>query len=514
MNTRKQVNVMIGLLFIGALATLLYFLWDNTREDKALARQLTENAERGGRLYSLNCRACHGLTGQGSQENASLPGAALNTDANREADAARIRYLTDVIRCGRVGTRMPAWSQEQNGPLNDFQINQLIALITGNLDDVGVDPEASLEGWSASIEEANHGDEFAPPKRLAEAAGANDTTFVLNNARGLQIGGLLRVDDEPEDGVYEVVEIVDAPAGTTLVEEAGADDAELVVDEASIFEEGDIILIDSENLEVTAAPARTALASDHNGTETTVELEDAEGIEADSIIRIGGERLAVISVTGDTLRVERGTGGTQAGEHAAGSTVIEEGDVIGVERGVEGTRAASHRVKREVFELGNEITVARGAFETEATEHAAETEVFNGPIIPPDTIPGGGEGLPPCGQLPARAAAPTAEVQVTGTVDVSMQDNVFVVDGNENPTFIVPVDTTVTFNLANDGSAVHNMRVAGPDGEYDTGDDSISDPAIIPAETSGAMEFSAPAGSYDYECQFHPDQMQGQITVQ
>jgi hypothetical protein len=28
MNTSKQVNVIIGLLMVGAIATLLYYLWD------------------------------------------------------------------------------------------------------------------------------------------------------------------------------------------------------------------------------------------------------------------------------------------------------------------------------------------------------------------------------------------------------------------------------------------------------------------------------------------------------
>jgi plastocyanin len=286
------------------------------------------------------------------------------------------------------------------------------------------------------------------------------------------------------------------------------------VDQASIFEAGDIIIVDNERMEVTAAPAQTTLSADITDSATSLEVEDADGIDADSVIRIGGEKLTVVSVSGDTIRVERAADNTQAGAHTADSLVVEDGDIIEVERGVEDTEPASHKVKRDVFEIGNEVIVERGTFETEAAEHEANTEVFNGPIIPPDTITGSGEGNPPCGQLPARAAEPAAEVQVTGSVDVSMQDNVFVVDGNDNPTFIVPAATAVTFNLTNDGSAVHNMRVAGPDGEFGSDDDVVSDPDLITGGSTGTLEFNAPAGSYDYECQFHPDQMQGQITAQ
>src|SRR3990172_3505501 len=141
MNTSKQVNVMIGLLMIGTIATFLYFMWDNVRDTAAQDRQLRENAERGGGVFLLNCRSCHGLTGLGSSENGSLPGVALNTDDNREADGARQDYLRGTIVCGRVGTNMPPWSTRYGGPLNDFQIEQLMALITGQMVGFDQDPE-------------------------------------------------------------------------------------------------------------------------------------------------------------------------------------------------------------------------------------------------------------------------------------------------------------------------------------------------------------------------------------
>src|SRR3990170_2085947 len=69
MNTSKQVNVMIGLMFVFLIGTLLYFVWDTVRAEDAQERQIVVNAERGGKLFSLNCRSCHGINGLGPLEN-------------------------------------------------------------------------------------------------------------------------------------------------------------------------------------------------------------------------------------------------------------------------------------------------------------------------------------------------------------------------------------------------------------------------------------------------------------
>src|SRR3972149_6848266 len=152
MNTGKQVNVMVGLLFVFLVGTLLYWLWDtgfsiaglnvSSRGGDARERQIVKNAERGGELFALNCRACHGMNGLGGQESAMLQGLPLNTQLNRPVDPdtgqvdvgellTRQNIVRDTIRCGRVGTLMPQWAEDKGGRPNDFQIEQLVALITG-----------------------------------------------------------------------------------------------------------------------------------------------------------------------------------------------------------------------------------------------------------------------------------------------------------------------------------------------------------------------------------------------
>jgi len=383
-NTSKQVNVMIGLLFVGALATLLYFLWDSERQGSALERQMEENAERGGFLFSRNSSSCHGLTGRGAEERGGLPGANLNEEADRPtapgelaADQSRFR---DTIRCGRVGTLMPSWSQAQGGPLNDFQIEQLVTLITGTfpgedpLDDPNVISEA---GWEFAFEQANHDSAFDPPKELAEHVDADAATLKLNDVSGLLEDQTLRIDDEPGDEVYEIVKVV---------------------------------------------------------------------------------------------------------------SISEENNEIEVERGAEGSDAA---------------------------EHAKGVEVFNGPVAPGTTITGEPGTTPPCGQLAAGpAATPGPPVAVTGSVSMSMGDNFFDLNGQRNPALSVRSGDPITVQLANAGTQVHNMSVAGPDGEFGTDDDIASDPAAISGGGSGTLAFTiSQPDTYLYQCDFHPGQMNGEITV-
>lgn len=400
MNTSKQVNVMVGLLMLFALATLLYWLWDPQRAEDAELRQQEVNAERGGELFGLNCRACHGLAGQGILESVRLPGVPLNIEANRPVSIgdvnAKQSRIHDTIVCGRVGTLMPPWSQAQLGPLNDFQIDQLVALITGTMPgfDPPADPNAVSEiGWEAAIEEANLLDSL--DKELVQQASESVTVLTLNDVSEL---------------------------------------------EASTEEE-------------------------------------------EMLLRIGGEW-------------------------------------------VEGLYAYEVVKIVEVREATNEIEVERGAFGTKATEHQTGTEVFAGPIIPPQSPQDpltGEQGVPPCGQLPVAPAtaggagqperpATAQEVQsefvepTDGVIETDSQDNFFTLNN-----FAMKVGESVTIRLTNPGTQLHNLRIAGLDGGWNTGDFAT---AFLGNGEVGEFAFvlDAPA-TLVFRCDVHPTQMWGQITV-
>jgi len=118
---------------------------------------------------------------------------------------------------------------------------------------------------------------------------------------------------------------------------------------------------------------------------------------------------------------------------------------------------------------------------------------------------------------PTAAASPTA--QPTGTpgapgagIAVSMKDNLF-----EPAELTVKAGEAVTINPTNDGVAVHNMRIAGADGNYNTDDDAVSDPEIVNAGGTAVVSWTAPdaPGEVPFQCDFHVSLgMVGTITVE
>jgi plastocyanin/heme-degrading monooxygenase HmoA len=129
-------------------------------------------------------------------------------------------------------------------------------------------------------------------------------------------------------------------------------------------------------------------------------------------------------------------------------------------------------------------------------DEAEGGEATNGEVVNGEATPTPGEGSPP----------PT-----DGIVAISMGDNFF--DPNE---ITVAAGSEVEIDLTNNGAAIHNMRIAGEDGEYNTDDDVVSDPEVISGGQTGTVVWTAPssAGEIIFHCDFHPTDMIGTITVE
>jgi plastocyanin len=93
-----------------------------------------------------------------------------------------------------------------------------------------------------------------------------------------------------------------------------------------------------------------------------------------------------------------------------------------------------------------------------------------------------------------------------GEVVVTMDDNFFDVNGEENPALSAGAGVETTFQLTNAGSAIHNMSIN--DGAF------VSEPDIINGGDDGTITFTLDAGTYEYKCDFHPDAMLGDLTVE
>ena len=143
MNTSKQVNVMIGLMFLVALFFAVNVINEPNRADTARHHQTETFSKRGAEIFVNNCRNCHGLEGLGPEEGAIAP--KLNhpaflvlaednkygLPATSDGVAQGIRsFLTTTLECGRKGTIMPTWGEKYGGPLSDQQISYLVTLMT------------------------------------------------------------------------------------------------------------------------------------------------------------------------------------------------------------------------------------------------------------------------------------------------------------------------------------------------------------------------------------------------
>ncbi len=93
-------------------------------------------------------------------------------------------------------------------------------------------------------------------------------------------------------------------------------------------------------------------------------------------------------------------------------------------------------------------------------------------------------------------------------MDIVMQDDGYVPDA-----LVIDAGTKVKLNLTNEGEFVHNVRIAGADGVYETDDDILSDD-ILPGET-GEMIFELDEeGEYVFRDDFRRETITGTLTVQ
>ena len=118
-----RIEIMVGTIATGLimLAMAVYIWFEPKRVDTARLDVLDVQLADAMDLYAENCALCHGLQGEGI---GSIP--ALDTEALRSMPA---EDLFKTIARGRFNTSMPAWSQDDGGPLSDYQIDELVNLV-------------------------------------------------------------------------------------------------------------------------------------------------------------------------------------------------------------------------------------------------------------------------------------------------------------------------------------------------------------------------------------------------
>jgi plastocyanin/mono/diheme cytochrome c family protein len=161
MNTGKQINAMIALLLLLLLTVGIYTIWDPFRAEATKERTQENMAERAAKTFTANCRMCHGNEGEGRIGPALNPKFRQNNPnlinfADPDKLAENRALVRNILTCGRIGTIMPAWSQDQGGALTSEQIRRLVILITEP-------PEGSWERAKEFAEEAEAEGVHLPP---------------------------------------------------------------------------------------------------------------------------------------------------------------------------------------------------------------------------------------------------------------------------------------------------------------------------------------------------------------
>ena len=120
MKTTYLFIILVALLVI-VVALPIYALSEPARMEGAQQSLRETFVADGAVMYVDNCALCHGVNGDGI---GAYP--ALNTDAIRNAD---YDFLYKTIARGRYNTAMTAWHEEDGGPFNSYQIDELVAFL-------------------------------------------------------------------------------------------------------------------------------------------------------------------------------------------------------------------------------------------------------------------------------------------------------------------------------------------------------------------------------------------------
>jgi mono/diheme cytochrome c family protein len=151
----------LGVVLITALAafTMLYWVTDNSRRESVAVVQEDELLEFGKVIFSDNpaepaaagCAQCHGTDGTGGEPGAQVVGPNLHSRSIFDKLKVNPNYVHlavsygGVVVSGNVNSPMPAWSAEVGGPLNEQQIDAVVALVESWAEEAGEQPAEEVE---------------------------------------------------------------------------------------------------------------------------------------------------------------------------------------------------------------------------------------------------------------------------------------------------------------------------------------------------------------------------------
>jgi mono/diheme cytochrome c family protein len=147
----KTLGVLVTTVL--ALFTMFYWLTDVPRRETIAEEHEEELLDYARVIFSeddsnpaaVGCARCHGEDGRGGDPDAQVIGPSLHSRSIADKLRVNSNYVRlavsygGVVVSGNVNSPMPAWSYEVGGPLNEQQIEAVVALV---------------EGWAAEAAEA------------------------------------------------------------------------------------------------------------------------------------------------------------------------------------------------------------------------------------------------------------------------------------------------------------------------------------------------------------------------
>lgn len=139
--------------------------------------------------------------------------------------------------------------------------------------------------------------------------------------------------------------VMEVDTGTLLNGAINASVTSLAVDDGSKVSPGMVLLVDNEQMLITAWGTPTAsvtlIAANMDSSQTTIAVDDGTKVNAGEIIRIGFEQMKVLEIQTNTISVLRGWNRTAMVSHLDNDAVAVYRTVT-VERAINGTTAATH----------------------------------------------------------------------------------------------------------------------------------------------------------------------------
>lgn len=115
----------IGFVLTLVIVVMLagYAVYEPQRMAAASQRLTNEKIAAGSEVFASNCVSCHGKKGKG------IPGDGPTLNSKEFLSAADNELIARTVKNGRPGTAMPAWAEENGGPLRSDQIDDVVAFI-------------------------------------------------------------------------------------------------------------------------------------------------------------------------------------------------------------------------------------------------------------------------------------------------------------------------------------------------------------------------------------------------